>query len=274
MIKVDLDRTTAHLATRWNLTLGPPFDGGSSATVVRCRWSDGTPAVLKVSEDRSLIAAQAAALALFAPSGKVPAVLAADEEAGALVLEEVLPGTLAEDLPAYALPALWADLLAGLHATDPPAHPLGTLRARCEEAFARIGRRLHDPVVAARIGPMEWARAMQQCARLLDTTGTTVVLHGDLHPGNALDGGPARGLVAVDPKACLGDPCFDAVDLVLTGAGREGVTARCAAVAGACGLDGDRLFAWARTFAPFSVVAHVANGGPEPVVDELVQLLH
>ncbi len=269
---VDLDRTTTRLATRWGLSLGAPLEGGSAATVVRCRWPDGTPAVLKVGEDRELIAAQAAALALFAQSGRVPAVLAFDEEAGAVVLEEVLPGTPAEDLPAYALPSLWADLLAALHGVGVPEHPIGTLRARCEESFARVGRRLGDPAVAARIGPVEWARAMQRCARLLDTTEVPVLLHGDLHPGNALDGGPARGLVAVDPKACLGDPCFDAVDLVLTGAGQEGVVARCSAVAAACGLDGDRLFAWAQVIAPFFVVARITGGAAEQVVDELVEL--
>nr|WP_225882432.1 aminoglycoside phosphotransferase family protein [Streptomyces aureocirculatus] len=37
------------------------------------------------------------------------------------------------------------------------------------------------------------------------------LLHGDLHLGNVLDGGQ-RGLMAIDPKACAGDPCFDAVD--------------------------------------------------------------
>ncbi|KOV86786.1 aminoglycoside phosphotransferase [Nocardia sp. NRRL S-836] len=268
-----MDRTTTRLATRWGLSLGAPFEGGSAATVMRCRWPDGTPAVLKVGRDRDLIAAQAAALALFAPSGRVPAVLAFDADAGAVVLEEVLPGTAAEDLPAYALPALWADLLAALHGVGVPEQPTGTLRARCEEAFARVGRRLGDPAVAARIGPIDWARAMQRCARLLDTTGAPVLLHGDLHPGNALDAGPARGLVAVDPKACVGDPCFDAVDLVLTGAGQEGVTARCAAVAAACDLDGDRLFAWARVIAPFFVVARIGAGAAEPVVDELVDLV-
>ncbi|WP_237047801.1 aminoglycoside phosphotransferase family protein [Lentzea guizhouensis] len=269
---MDLDRTTTRLATRWGLELGAPFEGGSSAAVLRCRWPDGTPAVLKVGEDRALGERQHAALALFAPSGRVPAVLAFDEESGAVVLEEVRPGTLAEDLPAHALPALWAGLLAALHGVGVPER-IGTLRERCEEAFARVGRRLHNPVVAARISPLDWTRAMQKCARLLDTTRTPVLLHGDLHPGNALDGGPARGLLAVDPKTCVGDPCFDAVDLVVMGAGHEGVEARCAAIAAACDLDGDRLFAWARVIAPFFVVAHATNGAPEPVVDELVQLL-
>ena len=43
----------------------------------------------------------------------------------------------------------------------------------------------------------------------------TVLLHGDLTPVNILDGGAERGLVAIDPAPRLGDPAFDAVDLVL-----------------------------------------------------------
>ena len=46
-------------------------------------------------------------------------------------------------------------------------------------------------------------------------------MHGDLHPGNVLRGGPGRGVVAIDPRPCLGDPAFDAVDWVLAGGGGE-----------------------------------------------------
>ncbi|WP_449488493.1 hypothetical protein [Streptomyces purpurascens] len=43
-------------------------------------------------------------LRVFAPSGRVPTVLSADAQAGAMVLEEVLPGTEAEDMPQTSLP--------------------------------------------------------------------------------------------------------------------------------------------------------------------------
>ncbi|GAA4676146.1 aminoglycoside phosphotransferase family protein [Streptomyces youssoufiensis] len=100
-----------------------------------------------------------------------------------------------------------------------------------------------------------------------------MLLHGDLHPGNVLDGGVERGLMAIDPKACVGDPCFDAVDYVVAGAGLEGVDARCARVASACGLDGDRLYAWSQVIAPFAAIAHLGGGGGNPVaIDELLVL--
>jgi len=243
----EVPAVAARLASRWGLVLGELFESGASSVVMRCRWPDGTRAVLKFSPDRALLTKQAEMLGLFAPTGRVPAVLAADAEAGAMVLEEVRPGTEAEDLPPESLPQQWGEL----HAVTPPVSWPLDLRGRYEEAFARIGRRLSEPAIGARIDRDTWQRAMRRCETLLDTQSRKVLLHGDLHLGNVLDGGPSRGLVAIDPKACIGDPCFDAVDYVVAAAGQEGVEARCQRVATACGLDGDRLYAWAQVIAPW-----------------------
>lgn len=67
--------------------------------VLRCRQAGGTSAVLKLSPDRPFLADQAAMLRLFAPSGKVPAVLAVDVAARAVLLESIEPGTGADELP-------------------------------------------------------------------------------------------------------------------------------------------------------------------------------
>ncbi|MEV0071954.1 aminoglycoside phosphotransferase family protein [Amycolatopsis sp. NPDC050768] len=262
----------ARLASRWGLVLGEVFASGASSVVMRCRWHDGTRAVLKLSPDRALLTKQVEMLRVFAPSGRVPVILAADAEAGVMVLEEIVPGTEAEDLPQPALPRWWGELLGALHAVTPPAHWPWHLRGRCDEAFARIGRRLSDPAIGARIDQATWRRAMRRCETLLATQTKLVLVHGDLHLGNVLDGGPSRGLVAIDPKACLGDPCFDAVDYVVAGAGHEGVAARCRRVAAACGLDGNRLYAWSQVIAPMAAIARLTYGGPEPVIEELLDL--
>ncbi|MET9759981.1 aminoglycoside phosphotransferase family protein [Streptomyces sp. NPDC006372] len=262
----------ARLAARWGFVLGELFASGASSVVWRCQWPDGTPAVLKLSADRALLSKQVEMLRLFAPSGRVPAVLSADAEAGAMVLEEVLPGTEAEDMPQTSLPQQWGELLAALHAVAPPAHWPLDLRGRFDEAFVRIGRRLSEPAIGARIDQASWQRAIRRCETLLDSQARLVLLHGDLHLGNVLDGGPSRGLIAIDPKACVGDPCFDAVDYVVAGAGQEGVEARCQQVATACGLDGDRLYAWCRVIAPMAAIAHLTYDGPEPAIDELLSL--
>lgn len=260
------------LAARWGLVLGELFESGASSVVMRCQGPDGTPAVLKLSPDRTLLTKQVEMLRVFAPSGRVPAVLAIDAEAGAMVLEEILPGTEAEDLPDAPLPRQWGELLAALHAVAPPTDWPRDLRGRLDEAFIRIGRRLTEPAIGVRIDQAMWRRALRRCATLLDTQDRLVLLHGDLHLANVLDGGPSRGLVAIDPKACIGDPCFDAVDYVVAGAGHEGVEARCQRVATACGLDGDRLYSWSQVIAPMFVIAHLTHGGPEPVIDELLAL--
>jgi streptomycin 6-kinase len=268
----EVPAVAVRLASRWGLVLGELFESGASSVVMRCQWPDGMPTVLKFSPDRALLAKQVEMLRVFAPSGRVPAVLAADAEAGAMVLEEIRPGTEAEDLPPESLPQQWGDLLAALHAVAPPAQWPLDLRGRCEEAFVRIGRRLSEPAIGARIDRDAWQRAIQRCESLLDTQTRRVLLHGDLHLGNVLDGGPSRGLVAIDPKACIGDPCFDAVDYVVAGAGQDGVEARCQRVATACGLDGDRLYAWSQVIAPMAAIAHLTYDAPAPTIDELLAL--
>ncbi|MEV6607822.1 phosphotransferase [Kutzneria sp. NPDC051319] len=257
------------LATRWEMRLGEMFAGGASSVVLRCEWPDGTPAVLKLSPDHALLGRQVEMLGLFAESCRVPAVLAADPALGAMVLEEIVPGTEAEHLPLDSLPGQWGELLAALHSVAPPETWPWDLRWRCDESFARVGRRLSDPLISPHVSADVWQRAQGRCQALLDTQDRRVLLHGDLHLGNALDGGP-RGLVAIDPKACVGDPCYDAVDYVVAGAGHDGIAVRCEQVAAACGLDGDRLYAWGQVIAPFAAIGQLYDNAPQAVVDELL----
>lgn len=95
------------------------------------------------------------------------------------------------------------------------------LRERCAEFFTRIGRRLTEPMIAAQISRDTWNLAAQRCDDLLNTQQDPVLLHGDLHMGNVLDGGRSRGWVAIDPKACVGDRCFDAVRYPVRAGGRR-----------------------------------------------------
>ncbi|MEU4801833.1 aminoglycoside phosphotransferase family protein [Actinosynnema sp. NPDC023587] len=250
------------LAERWALTLGVPYDDGASSVAIRCTTSDGTPAVLKLTPDDAFLAEQVVMLRSLAPSGRVVGVLAAEH--GAVLLEAVVPGVEAEPSPEE-----WADLMTALHAVPPPPGLERTLRGRMEESFARISRRLVEPAIAAHVDRAVWDLTVQRCGRLLDTGSTPVLLHGDLHPGNVLDGG-TRGLVAIDPKTCVGDACFDAVDYVVDAAGKGSVEERCARVAAAYGLDPERLRAWARVDAPLLAIGYLTWGGPAGAVEELL----
>jgi streptomycin 6-kinase len=261
----------SEIADRWSLTLGDPLPAGASSIALGCTRSDGSRAVLKLSPDLPVVSEQVAMLTAFGTSGRVPAVLAADVAAGVVLLELIEPGTRANELTPRPSAREWASLLEALHAAAVPPDVPRNLRAQCEGFFTRIGCRVSDPEIGQVVGPADVERGFSRCQALLATETTRVLLHGDLHLGNVLDGG-SRGLVAIDPRACLGDPCFDAVDYLLDGAGLDGVDARCAALASASGLDSGRLFAWCGAIAAIVAITCVGRPGRERAIPELLTL--
>lgn len=86
-----------------------------------------------------------------------------------------------------------------------------------------------------------------------------VLWHGDLTPGNVLDGGTERGLVAINPAACLG-PAFGAVDLIPWQmiAGRS--KTRVERLAAATGMDAERVFGWGLAFAAMNALELASQG--------------
>jgi streptomycin 6-kinase len=91
--------------------------------------------------------------------------------------------------------------------------------------------------------------------RLAADSSATVLVHGDLTPANVLDGGEERGLVAIDPAPCLGDPAFDAIDLLLWRAeDLETITARAQQLALVIGVEAGRLFRWCAAFAAMTAL--------------------
>ncbi|MFL5848945.1 MAG: aminoglycoside phosphotransferase family protein [Solirubrobacteraceae bacterium] len=158
---------------------------------------------------------------------------------GGLLLEAIGDGApLARRLDVDAVAAL----VAGLHAADVPAG-FPPLAERVEWMFAdRIARGL--PFAD------ELRRGAREAAALAAEPAPAVLLHGDLHPGNVLDGGPGRGPVAIDPRPCVGDPALDAVDWVFDRTPPDEWAARASALAAAIGCDPDRLWRWCAAFAP------------------------
>ncbi len=97
--------------------------------------------------------------------------------------------------------------------------------------------------------------------RLAQDDSPIVLLHGDLTSSNTLDGGPERGLVAIDPAPCRGDAAFDAVDLLLWQADDlEAIEARAERLAAASGLDAGRLLSWCVAFAAMSAMELASQG--------------
>ncbi len=244
-----LPAVLSDLAEHWDIEWGTLIQRGSMSVVIRCR-ADGRQAVLKASPERERVAHEAAALARW-KTVHVPAVLAVDESVGALLIEAIEPGTPLVESAAYPRLESLVALLTSLHedgVPDPLYRPVADHIAYLFDS----GRQNYErrPDLAELIPPELYARGRQLAMRLAADGAPTVLLHGDLTPVNVLDGGAERGLVAIDPAPCLGDPAFDAIDLVFWRAeDAETIAVRAEQLAPAVGADATRLLDWCAAFA-------------------------
>ena len=228
----------AELGSLWDLEIGEELRPGYGSVLLRCATPQG-PAVLKLAPDAFSLAEQARMLRQLAPSGRVPGVLA--ESKGAVLLEAV-PGTIIEELPEPPPAEEYAAFLAELHGAGDPAAAPRRMADWLEAHFVHA---------AAHGGDVTEARAIAAELTATIADKDVVLLHGDLHFGNILRAG-SRGLVALSPKACVGDRHFDAIDYVMEGFTLDEMSRRREALAATAGLNPERIKAWCRMTAPMS----------------------
>ncbi len=236
--------TLAALAERWDVVVGDAVGRGNTSLVLRCRRAGGAAAILKLTPDPRLAAAEAAALRCWESSGRVPQVWGHDHGAGALLLEAIAGEVPLADRGAPVALRDIAALIGALHRATPPAASAPPLAERVEFIYTYWARR--RPTLARGI-----ERAHAVARALAAEPGPAVLLHGDLHPGNVLDGGAARGLVAIDPRPCIGDAAFDTADWVFWGEDDPRAwEPRSRELAAALGLEPRRVWGWCRAIAP------------------------
>jgi streptomycin 6-kinase len=262
------------LAGRWRLEFGAAIGRGSVSVVLRCRTADGRSAVLKVSPDRTRLAFEAAALDGW-PTPHTPEVLALDGELGALLLEAIEPGVPLDVSSRYPDVESVAALMDALHRSDVPDGTYPSIGRRYAYVFGASAK-LYDrhPGVDAVVPRDLFERGRDLATTLAQDARPPVLVHGDLTPRNILEGGPDRGLVALDPAPCLGDPEFDAVDLLLWLADDVAtIVARARQLAGATGMAEARLLDWCRAFAAMNALELATqDGAPTAAIDVLVAL--
>jgi streptomycin 6-kinase len=141
--------------------------------------------------------------------------------------------------------------------------------------LARTTTTLHAPRLGRRpptLVPLDvWFRALEPAAgrfggilqsaadaarKLLATAAEPVVLHGDVHHENVLDGGP-RGWLAIDPKGLFGERGFDYANILCNPgieiAGAPGrLRARIATLARVSKLEPTRQLGWTLAYAGLS----------------------
>lgn len=249
------------LAAQWELRLGDPVPRGGTSLVVRCCRADGRAAVLKLTPEPALARAEAAGLRTWAASKRVPELWAAKESVGALLLEAISSETpMSESVAIHPIDDVVA-LLQALHAVDPRALPEAEpLQQRVQFIFDLwIARCRKNPAVHAKVPTSLLQRGRDLALSLAAEHSPIVLLHGDLHPGNVLDGGAQRGLVAIDPRPSVGDPGFDAVDWVYWHAQPSDWDIRITTLAAALGVPEHRLERWSAAFAALIAASHVEH---------------
>lgn len=207
----------ATLTARWGLTVVELMPGGTGTTFL-CASSSGRGAVLKLTPDHDIAAQEARALAAWAGTPAMVDLIDTDLGRGALLLEAITPGTPATD-PALVVPPL--------HEAAPAGFP--PLKARVDFLF--------ETVLTRRTGTY-YATEHHRARKLADDNVKPVLLHGDMHPGNVLQG--PHGPKAIDPRACVGDPAVDWMDFVHGGYDLHGAD-----------VDLDRVHEWLTAFKPF-----------------------
>lgn len=247
------------IAQEWELTIDGPAQHGRTSVVLHCRGSDGVPAILKISPDPGLLSSEARVLRLWERSRRVPEVWHVDSVRGAVLMEAVGQGrTVAAIGEVPAMEEIGA-LIDELHSADISCHEAGELHpllSRIHFLFDLWEHRRAEGEAASYVHPALLHRGHARARELAHRGEDTVPLHGDLHPGNVLDGGPQRGLVAVDPRACMGDAAADGLEWPLWRATTLAeVEHRAAVLAPLIGVSTDRLLAWCRACAPLFAVA-------------------
>lgn len=262
------------LAVRWDLVIGDAVGRGGMSVVLRCRAADGRAGMLKLTPDAAIARDEARALCAWAASGRVPGVWATDAAAGALLLEAI-----PHELPLASSPGPVelgeiVGLLGALRGCVADLEGLPALSERVDFVFAHwVDRHARDPVVAEAVPPARLLRGGDLARELTsEGGGTPVLVHGDLHAGNVLHGGPGRGLIAIDPRACVGDAEFDAADWVYWRVAPDRWSERCRELAAALDLDRERLWAWAAALATLNAAAVAQRSGPSSEVAALLSV--
>lgn len=240
---------------RWDLVPdGEPITTPSSLLLaVR---HNGVPAILKIAREEE--ERRGGALMAWWDGDGGAKVLA--QHGDALLLERVNgPRSLAAmvaDGQDDEASCILCDVAARLHAPRAGPPPELVPLARWFEALAPAAR-THGGLLA---------QADSVAQALLADPRDVVVLHGDIHHGNVLDGGE-RGWLAIDPKGLLGERTFDFVNILRNPDAATALTPgrferQVEVLAAAASIERQRLLDWTLAFAGLSAAWHLADGTP------------
>ena len=204
----------ADLEHAWAITIGEPLAGGSASYVARARTVAGEGCVLKIAIPDYGFADQVRTIADAEGRGYVR-LLAYDTEREAMLLEALGPSLAELALPPERTLTILCQMLAQAWQVPRPSglmvSPADEKAGRLARSVSRMWERLDHPC-SERVVSQALLYAGRRAAAF--DLERCVVVHGDPHPGNALQvltprHGAEAGFVFVDPDGFLADPAYD-----------------------------------------------------------------
>jgi streptomycin 6-kinase len=213
----DLPGLLAELEQAWELSIGLPFSGGSSAYVAPVTTASGD-AVIKLAMpglDEPFGFEQEIDTLLRANGRGYVRVFQVDSERRAVLLEPLGPSMHERQVEAKQAIPLLCQMLQQAWLVPPAAdHPMNVLEYKAQ-TLAHLIRELWDKLEQP-CSPNIVAQALEYARRRLEAFDPRqcVVVHGDPHPANALlvrapRAGAESGYVFVDPEGFLCEPAYD-----------------------------------------------------------------
>ncbi|MHA7263327.1 aminoglycoside phosphotransferase family protein [Arthrobacter sp. TMN-37] len=261
----------------WKLTLdlpaGRPPWSGQCSVVLPVRTAGGADAALKIGIPHEESRTEPEALTLWGGAGAVR-LLASGPADAVLLLERLDADRALSCLPLARTTAVWGALMRRLCVRPDARGEWAQLPVLAAEAETWTDTLPADWEAAGRPFP-RWLleHALETCqvrGAVGRRSARDVLVHSDLHYGNILarrapvgapdaagasavdDGGGAEGFVAIDPKPLVGDAEYAVAPMLWNRIGdlpagdpASGVRLRCAALAGAAGLDAELARDWA-----------------------------
>lgn len=238
----ELPARVSACASRWKLSLEPPFPQSFVSIVFPASLADGSPRVLKVQYPHPESKHEAESLRLWNGQGAVR-LFDFDPAHHALLLERCRPGDHLSTIAASQalevlvglLPRLWVP--AGVPFRSLSDEAAGWLQ-ELPVSWERAGRPFERELLEA---------ALDAIGRLRATQREQVLLHQDLHGDNVLRAEREPWLV-IDPKPLAGEKAFSLAPIIRSyefGHSRAGVIHRLDTLSAALHVDRERARLWA-----------------------------
>lgn len=195
----------------WNLQGGEPILPLSFNYLELTKDKDGKGVILKLGFPNPELTTEILALEQYDGKGAVR-LIEANPQLGALLLESVLPGTsllaIKDDEEATKIAS---QVMQRLQIEAPEGGNFPTIADWCR-GFDRYKEQF--PILSGPLPAKLVSQAEKLAADLLHSQYPPLLLHGDLHHQNILQGEGGSWIV-IDPKGVIGELCFEVGPLMI-----------------------------------------------------------